>query len=67
MRERTIPNYLEAKTKKDLRVLMGRIQSKTRLNIHFYDFQFAQSKWTCWYDIPLSHELAEALSGEAQD
>ncbi len=65
MRERTIPNFLEANSKQGLRQLMSKLQSKTRLNITFYDFQKDGKKWVCWFDIPLSIELAEKLSGEA--
>lgn len=59
----TIPAYLEAKTKKDLRSLMLRLQLRLGLKIVFYDFQFAQGLWTCWYEIPFSYST-EVISNE---
>lgn len=51
-----VPAYLEAKTKDELRDLMLMLQLKLKLKITFYDFQFANGKWVCWYEVPLSFE-----------
>jgi hypothetical protein len=51
-----VPAYLEAKTKEDLRSLMLQLQLRLKMKISFYDFQFAQGLWTCWYEIPFSFE-----------
>jgi hypothetical protein len=59
----TVPAYLEAKTKADLRGLMLRLQLRLKMKIVFYDFSFAQGMWTCWYEIPLIAERAEGLDG----
>lgn len=58
----TVPAYLEADTKDDLRSLMLRLQLRLQMKIVFYDFQFANRKWICWYEVPFNPE--QELSDE---
>lgn len=51
-----VPAYLEAKSKADLRELMLMLQLRLKMKITFYDFQYAQGLWTCWYEVPFSLE-----------
>ena len=61
----TIPAYLEANTKDELRELMMRLQLRLKLKIHFYDFQKEGKKWVCWYEIPHIYELEDRRNAEA--
>jgi len=54
MKELSLPQTLEAKTKDELIVLCQRAQIKFSRKIHFYDFSFAKSKWHCWFDLPVT-------------
>lgn len=53
----TVPAYLEAKDKTELRRLMLSLQFRLKMKIVFYDFSYAQGMWTCWYEIPLTEEM----------
>jgi hypothetical protein len=54
MKPFVIPAYLEAKSKDELRKLMLHLQLKLKLKIVFYDIQFAENKWVCWYEVPVN-------------
>jgi len=63
MKSLTVPAYLEAKTKDELRQLMADLQLTLGLKIVFSTPQFAQSKWVTWYEIPLAFEV-EVTNGQ---
>lgn len=62
MRGLSIPNYLESKTKDGLRQLMRLAQVKYKMRLVFYDFQYAQGMWTCWFEVPLAQELEKDMN-----
>ena len=55
-----VPYYLEAKSKEDLYLLMHANNRKFKKHLHYFDFTFAQGKWTCWFEIPLADKLEKA-------
>ena len=48
-----VPMTIEAKTKPELITKMNKLRFKYSKNFHFFDFQFAQGKWHCWFEVPL--------------
>lgn len=53
----TVPAYLQAKTKDELRKLMRAVQLKHGMKFHFFDIQYAEGKWVAWYEISLTQEV----------
>jgi len=49
----TLPNYIEARNIKKLRVLM--IKNNVRLNMSFVDYKIIHDgkKWVAWYNEPI--------------
>lgn len=52
----TLPNFLEARDKPELRRMMFALQVRYSRKIHFFDFQKDGKKWVVWYELPLALE-----------
>lgn len=59
----TVPAYLEARSKDELREMMRLVQIKFGMKLHFFDFSFSQNKWVCWYEVSLTQELEKKANG----
>lgn len=60
---RNVPYYLEARTKEELYLLMLANNAKHKIKFHYFDFTFAQGKWTCWFEIRLTDKLEKSNGG----
>jgi len=65
MRTNHVPNFLEAKTKDELRAFMFRNNNRFSKKIHYFDFaQQKNGKWVCWYEISLNEEISKAPNAD---
>lgn len=55
-----VPYFLEAKTKEELYFLMLANNKRHLKQFHYFDFTYAQGKWTCWFQIKLSEKIEKS-------
>jgi hypothetical protein len=57
-----IPHFIEAKSPVILRRLMLLNNAKHGIMFAYFDIQFAEGKWYCWYNLPFN--MGEILGAE---
>lgn len=45
------PMFLEARSPQELRLLMLANNRRFGVKFHYFDFQFANRKWYCWFEL----------------
>ena len=57
MNELFPPKNISAKTPNGLRQLMIKLNIMYGRNFRYFDFQYAQGKWHCWFQLSLEDEM----------